>query len=76
MAHSEAPHRLSNAIETFKADLNGNLRASGALVSLKVCLLAQSHALALSASVLCHMCLTDLRQSFSFSKSSSGCRNA
>ena len=49
MARREAPRQLSDAIEAFKADLNGNLRASGALVSLKVCPVAQSHALALSA---------------------------
>ena len=74
MAYCEAPHRLSDAIEAFKADLNGNLRASGALATLRVCPLAQSHALTLSAQVLCYMCLTDLSQSASSLNSSTCCR--
>ena len=37
MAHVEASHRLSHAIEAFKTDFNGTLRSSGALVSLRVC---------------------------------------
>lgn len=44
MAHIEAPHRLSDAIEAFKTDLNGCLNTSGALDSLKVWPLVQSHA--------------------------------
>ena len=36
MADVEAPVRLSDALESFKADLNVNFRNSGAFAALKV----------------------------------------
>ena len=36
MANGEAPARLSDALEAFKAELNVNFRSSGALAALKV----------------------------------------
>ena len=40
MAHAEASHQLSHAIEAFKTDFNGTLKNSGALNTLKVRTLA------------------------------------
>ena len=44
MAHVEVPHRLSDAIEAFKSDLNGCLHTSETLASLKVWPPGQSQA--------------------------------